>query len=113
MAGSCATMFLVGCTHTQPIDVAARPRVEPKTMVEFNVHDRREQLDSVVVTRDSISGIPWHDAQRCCARVAYALTDISQPRIRTFSSLGTIVGVVSGLFALFVIELAMALSNYT
>jgi hypothetical protein len=104
-------MLVFGCTSSQPVDVAAHPRVRPKAMVEFDVHGRREQLDSVVVTGDSISGIPWHDAQRCCTRVAYALPDISKPRIRKFSSLGTILTGVGVLFALYLIALAEALSS--
>lgn len=107
-------VLLIGCTSSQPVDVAAHPRVRPNAIVEFTVRDRREQLDSVIVTLDSISGIPWHDPQRCCKRITYALSDISDPRIRTFASLSTIVSVVAGGFFAFVLLLAIELrGDYT
>jgi hypothetical protein len=86
-----------GCGGSQPIDVAAHPKLEPKAMVEFEYRGAKVQLDSVLITRDSISGIPWHEPALCCKRVGYALADISKPAVHTFPALGAILGVVIGI----------------
>lgn len=102
---------LSGCGGTTPVDVASHPRLGPHQVVEFEYQGEPVALDSVVVTGDSISGVPWREPELCCKRVAYALAEVSPPRIRTFTSLGTILGVVFGVVALFMYELATHLSN--
>ena len=90
-------VVIAGCGGSQPIDVASRPKLEPKAMVEFEYRGAKVQLDSVILTRDSISGIPWHEPALCCKRVGYALADISKPAVHTFPALGAILGVVVGI----------------
>jgi hypothetical protein len=98
---------IVGCGGTQTIDVAAHPKLRPDNMVEFEFHGARVQLDSVLFTRDSVSGIPWHEPSLCCKRVAYALADISKPKVRTFPALGAILGVVFAVVLWFGYEVAL------
>ena len=65
-----------------------------------------------MISRDSISGIPWHESALCCKRVAYPLDKVSKPARRTFPSLGSIVlGIVGG-FAVFLAFLAYEFRNY-
>jgi hypothetical protein len=93
---------IAGCGGTHPIDVAAQPHIQPDKMVEFKYRGTKVQLDSVIVARDSISGIPWHEPALCCKRVAYALSNISKPGIRTFPTLGVILGVTLAVIVWFV-----------
>jgi hypothetical protein len=80
-------------------------------MVEFEYRGAKVQLDSVLFARDSVSGIPWHEPSLCCKRVAYALEDITKPKIRTFPTLGAILGVVFAIFLLWAYEVATHLSS--
>ncbi|MGH7593491.1 MAG: hypothetical protein ACRELE_06535 [Gemmatimonadales bacterium] len=98
---------VAGCGGSQPIDVAAHPKLDPQDMVQFDFRGTRVQLDSVRLTGDSISGIPWHESTLCCTRVAYSLREISPPEVHTFPDLGTILGVVVGVVVWFGYELAI------
>jgi hypothetical protein len=108
LAPLCCVVFAAGCAGaTEPIDVAAHPNVRPDRLVEFIYQDDRVQLDSVVFSRDSISGIPWHAAEHCCVRVAYPLARISHPEIRTFPPVGGIIGMALGIVLLVGYEVAI------
>ena len=106
-----AAALIAGCGGSQPIDVAARPRLDPQDMVQFDFQGARVQLDSVRITADSISGIPWHEPSLCCTRVAYPLRDISKPAVHTFPSLGTVFGVVLGVIVVFMYEVVRPLRD--
>ena len=41
-------VVIAGCGGSQPIDVASRPKLEPKAMVEFEYRGAKVQLDSVI-----------------------------------------------------------------
>lgn len=90
-------VVIIGCGGTQVIDESARPKVQSKDLVEFYYRGEKVQLDSVRFTHDSVSGIHWHEPSLCCQRVAYALEEITRPKIRTFPALGAILGLVLGI----------------
>jgi hypothetical protein len=100
-------VLVAGCGGSQPIDVAAHPKLKSDDMVEFQYQGAKVQLDSVRFTQDSVSGIPWHEPSLCCKRVAYALTEISKPTVQTFPALGAILGLVVGVILFIGYEFAM------
>lgn len=81
-------------------------------MVEFEYRGVTVQIDSVRFSRNSVSGIPWREPALCCKRVAYALGDISTPRIRTSPSSGTILLGVVGAIAAFGVFLAITFHGF-
>ena len=99
-------VVVAGCGGTQPIDVAARPKLDPQAMVQFEYRGERVQLDSVRISKDSISGIRWHEPALCCARVAYSLGEITRPEVHTFPELGTIFAMVAAVILWFGYEVS-------
>jgi hypothetical protein len=99
-------VVIVGCGGTRVIDESAHPKLQPNDLVEFYYRGAKVQLDSVRLTRDSVSGIPWHEPTLCCKRVSYALADISTPKIRTFPALGAILGLVAAVLLFLGYEIA-------
>ena len=99
-------VVIIGCGGTQVIDESARPKIQPNDLVEFYYHGAKVQLDSVRFAHDSVSGVPWHEPSLCCKRVAYALEDITRPKIRTFPALGAILGAVAAIILFVGYEIA-------
>ncbi len=101
-----ATVAGTACVSSHPVDVAARTKLRPDEMVEFDFQGRKIQLDSVLIGHDSISGIPWHNPALCCTRVSYATKEITSPKLTSFPSLGAITVGILAVFTGFVMLFA-------
>ena len=77
-----AAILLAGCSaNWAPLTTPVAKPLGERDIVEFHAGEQLVRLHAVVITKDSLSGIPWLDHTSCdTCRVRYALANITQLR---------------------------------
>jgi len=71
-------LMVAGCAPSHPIDLAPKPTMDARDVLEFRYRGETITLESIRYTADSVTGIPWR--QPTDPRVGYLLADVTQAK---------------------------------